>query len=104
MAAFNCGIRTMNPRLQQVFRQSSRPQGQLRPMFRQRRSHIILLYDGRSPVVPVSRELPRFANNDFVQSRIQSIVVATQPYPSSPESCTSTVCVDLDAFLSEGSG
>ena len=28
-------------------------------------------------------------------------MVATQAYPSSPESRTSTICVDLDAFASE---
>ena len=36
-------------------------------------------------------------------STLQSILVATQPYPSSPESGASTVCVDLDPFASEGS-
>ena len=44
-----------------------------------------LLYDGQPPVVPVSLELSRFADKDFMQSRIQCVVVATQPYPSSPE-------------------
>ena len=39
-----------------------------------------------------------------MQSRIQSLVVAAQPYPASPELRASTVCVDLDAFPSEGSG
>ena len=63
-----------------------------------------LLYVGWLSVVPVSLELPRFADKDFVQSRIQSVVVATQPYPASPELRASTVCVDLDAFPSEGSG
>ena len=63
-----------------------------------------LLYDGWPSVVPVSLELPRFADKDFVQSRIQSVMVATQPYPAPPESHASTVCVDLDAFPSEGSG
>ena len=57
-----------------------------------------LLYNGRSPVAPVSLELPRFADKDFVQSRIQYVMVATHPNPSSPESRASTVCVDLDAF------
>ena len=63
-----------------------------------------LLYNGRSPVALVSLELPRFAEKDFVQSRIQSVVVATHPNTSSPESRASTVCVDLEAFPSEGSG
>ena len=44
-----------------------------------------VLYDGRPSVVPVSLELPRFADKDFMQSRIQSVVVATQPYPESLE-------------------
>ena len=63
-----------------------------------------LLCNGRPPVVPISLELPRFADKDFVQFRIQSVVVATQPYPLSPESHASTVGVDLDAFPSKGSG
>ena len=60
-AAFDRGIRTMNPRTarpvgryprsyqkcqlipchQRLFRQSSRPQGQLRPIFHQRRGHVL---------------------------------------------------------------
>ena len=43
-------------------------------------------------------------DKDFVPSLIQSVLVATQPYPSSPESHTFTVYVDLDPFPSEGSG
>ena len=51
-----------------------------------------------------SMPLPRFANKDFVPFPLQSVLVATpSPYPSSPESRASTVCVDLDAFASEGS-
>ena len=46
-----------------------------------------VLYDGWPSVVPVSLELPRFADKDFMQS----VVVATQAYPESPESRTSTV-------------
>ena len=63
-----------------------------------------LLYGGRSHILPVSMPLPNFADKDFVPSLIQSVMVATQPCPSSPESRASTVCVDMDTFPSEGSG
>ena len=36
-----------------------------------------------------------------MQSRIQSVVVATHPYPASPESCDSTVLI-WTLFLSRG--
>ena len=49
----------------------------------------------------MSIPLPRFANKDFVPSPVRSALVATQPYPSSPESHASTACVDLYAFASE---
>ena len=58
------------------------------------------LYGGQPPTLPVSMPLPRFANKDFVPSPLQSVLVAAQPYPTSPESRASTVCVDLDAFAS----
>ena len=57
-----------------------------------------VLYNGRPPILPVSILLPRFADKNFVPSPVQSLVVATQQYPSSPDSCASTACVDLDAF------
>ena len=49
----------------------------------------------------MSIPLPRFADQNFVPSPIQSSMVPTQQYPSSPDSHVSTVCVDLDAFSSE---
>ena len=54
--------------------------------------------------MPVYLEIPRFTDKDFVQPHIQCVVVATQSYLASPESRASMVCVDLDAFPSEGSG
>ena len=63
-----------------------------------------LLYGGRPPLAPVSLRIPRFADKDFIPSKIQSVLVATMPYPSSPESPASTACLDLDAFVSEESG
>ena len=45
--------------------------------------------------------LPRFADNNFVPSPVRSALVATQQYPSSPDSRVSTACVDLDSLNSE---
>ena len=59
-----------------------------------------ILYSGRPTILPVSMPLPKFADRDFVPSPVRSALVATQPYPSSPESRAST-CVDLDAFASD---
>ena len=42
----------------------------------------LLLYGGRPPLVPVLLRLPRFADKDFIPSTIQSILVATMPYPN----------------------
>ena len=60
-----------------------------------------ILYGGQPPILPMSIPLPRFANKDFVPSPVRSSLVATQPYPSSPESHASTACVDLYTFASE---
>ena len=49
-----------------------------------------LLYGGRPPLMLMSLQLPQFADNDFIPSSIQSILVAT--------------CIDLDALASEVSG
>ena len=51
--------------------------------------------------MPVPIPPPRFADKDFVQETLQSVLVATQPYPSSPDSQASMACIDLDAFSSE---
>ena len=59
------------------------------------------LYNGLPPILPVSIPLPRFADKNFMPSPVWSLLVATQQYPSSPDSHASTVCVDLDAFSSE---
>ena len=60
-----------------------------------------VLYGGLSPILPVSIPLPRFADKNFVPSPVRTSLVATQQYPSSPDSRASTACVDLDAFSSE---
>ena len=62
-----------------------------------------ILYGGQPPILPVSMPLLRFATKDFVQSPVRSALVATRPYPSSPESYASTTCVDLDASDCSGS-
>ena len=62
-----------------------------------------LIYDGRPYILQLSLDLPRFADKNFLPSMLQSILVAAQPYPPSPESHASMVCVDLDAFATEGS-
>ena len=63
-----------------------------------------VIYGGRPPLALVSMRMPRFADKDFTPFNIQSILVATMPYPSSPDSRASTTCFDLDAFVSEESG
>ena len=60
-----------------------------------------VLYGECPPILSISISLPRFADKNFVPSHVRSSSVATQQYPSSPESRASTVCVDLDAFGSE---
>ena len=59
------------------------------------------LYGGLPPILPVSIPLPRFADKNFVPSPVRSSLVATQQYPSSPDTRISTICVDLDAFSSK---
>ena len=63
-----------------------------------------LLYGDRPPLMPMSLQLPRFADKDFVPSSIQSVLVATRICPSSPGSRASTDCVNMDVFTSERSG
>ena len=62
-----------------------------------------ILYGGQPPILPVSMPLLRFATKEFVPSPVRSALVATRPYPSSPESYASTTCVDLDASDCSGS-
>ena len=59
------------------------------------------LYGGLPPMLPVLIPLPRFADKKFVVSPVESSIVATQQYPSSPDSRASTACVDLDTFSSQ---
>ena len=71
-------------------------------MFRHQYTHFST--GGRPRLAQVSLRMPRFADKDFIPSAIQSVLVATMPYPSFPESPASTACLDLDAFVSEESG
>ena len=68
-AAFDTAIRMMSPR-------SSRPAGPAASYFSPAPRPRSLLYNGRSHVAPVSLELPRFADENFVQTRIQSVYTA----------------------------
>ena len=58
------------------------------------------LYGERPPLLPVTLRRPNFADKDFIPSASQSILVATQEYPASLASRSSTLCLDLDAISS----
>ena len=83
----------------------------LRSIRSQDPDHEFPLCKTRRAVSPVVLEVSAVTTSTVVSSVTlyagavaSSVLVATQPYPSSPESRASTVCVDLDAFAFEGSG
>ena len=65
--------------------------------------HRTVLYGGRPPLAPVSMWMSHFVDKVFTPFKTQSGLVATRPYPSSPESRASTACFDLDVFVSGSS-
>ena len=58
----------------------------------------------RPPLLPIDLLLPKFADKDYIQARLESMWVATQEYPASPIHLASqSPCLDLDAISSEDS-